>query len=64
MDDLFGVSDTLFAEMSQNEFAARKKKKGVKGHKKIRPYCIHCGGNHSSNTHRFHGYGSYARTHR
>lgn len=40
-----------------------RKPKVVKAHKSVRSYCVACGVKHSKGSHRFHGKGSFKRTH-
>ncbi len=42
---------------------ATGKSKPIPSHKKLTQKCVHCGKNHPKGLHRFHGKGSYERTH-
>jgi hypothetical protein len=61
------VRSAVEIEMQREGFKpARKRSRGrltVAPHKSVRPYCHHCKTQHARGEHRFHGEGSFHRTH-
>lgn len=48
---------------SRSRSRKTKSRSGTTKHHKVRITCHKCGRSHSTASHRFHGVGSYARTH-